>query len=259
MASRAGGRDSFKLCRRLVCRRARCRSRCRSRSRSSYASGCGPRRSGGATTTPLRVRRLRGVQSGDARRAQHDEVGDGEPSGGGDADAAVLTHSELRRLCREVAKLTGGPGLHLAPVATLSALLGLAGAHVAEGVRATRLVAEARERRRVTEGSRLSTTDSHGGSSPRRAALVASPRTCGCGAGRSVSRREASHCVASRRVASRRGASRRAPSLISRRVSSIATRRGVAAHYHGGEMVCHGRISSLNNCQSRRLVSRRPT
>ena len=37
---------------------------------------------------------------------------------------AVLTHTELRKLCREVAKLSDGPGLHAAPVEPLLCQLG---------------------------------------------------------------------------------------------------------------------------------------
>ena len=36
---------------------------------------------------------------------------------------AVLTHTELRKLCREVAKLSDGPGLHAAPVEPLLQLV----------------------------------------------------------------------------------------------------------------------------------------
>ena len=42
---------------------------------------------------------------------------------------AVLTHTELRKLCREVAKLSDGPGLHAAPVEPLLQLVGFARAH----------------------------------------------------------------------------------------------------------------------------------
>ena len=49
---------------------------------------------------------------------------------------AVLTHTELRKLFREVAKLSDGPGLHAAPVEPLLQLVGFARAHVAEGARA---------------------------------------------------------------------------------------------------------------------------